>query len=295
MRRASTIAVVLFALPALAAEPTLGFFELKGNGLTPEEITTVSDLLQSEAVALGRYRVIARSDLAVLLGIERQKQLLGCSDEANNCMQELLGALDVDRLLVGDVARVEDTLVMNLSLLDVRRSTSISRGSRSVKGGLVDLLEELRPLLYEVVNSDAVNVSAPLEVERGFGGLVVGARADGEVLGLGIAPGISFEYSGKRLGVALVLLVKVLPGARLEGRFYPFTFAKGRVRTQLAAGVTAFPEGVALRAAAGGAVHFGPLQVFVDVGYERFVYLRDWQAFSPNALTVGLGVGFAFF
>lgn len=286
--------MVLLAAPALADERTsLGFFGVKANGITDVEKTAIADLLQSELVALGRYRVIAQNDLAVLLGLDRQKQLLGCADEGSSCLGEVMGALDVDRLLVGDVSRIGDKLIVNLTLLDARGSTSISRGMRQVSADDIDaLLEQLRPLLYEVVNADGVNKSSPLEEERGFGGLMLGARADGEVLGLGLAPSITLELSGKRLGAALVVLVKYLPGARLEGRFYPFTL--GRVRTQIAAGVTAFTEGVAVRGAVGVTVHFGRLQVFADAGYERFLWLRDWQELNPNAVTVGLGLGWLF-
>jgi hypothetical protein len=295
MRMGIAVAALLFSLPAVAADRlSLGYFGVKATGVTPAEEHAVSELLQSELFALGRYKVIAQSDIAALLGVERQKQLLGCSDEDSaSCFSELAGALNVDRLVVADVARVGDILSMNISILDTHSFGAIARGTRRLKSNdVAALLDEIRPLLYEVVNADEVNKAQPLKLERGFGGLMVGARADGDVLGLGLAPGITVELSGRRVGAALVLLVKYLPGARLEGRFYPFTL--GRVRTQVAAGLTAFTDGVGVRGAIGATVHFGQFQIFADVGYERFLYLRDWQGLSPNALTIGLGVGWLF-
>lgn len=50
--------------------------------------------------------MVTRSDVASVLGLERQKQLLGCSQESNSCMAELAGALGVADLITGQVAKV---------------------------------------------------------------------------------------------------------------------------------------------------------------------------------------------
>lgn len=53
----------------------------------------------------GRVKVTTQRDVVQLLGLERQKQLLGCSDESNSCLTELAGALGVDGVLSATIVK----------------------------------------------------------------------------------------------------------------------------------------------------------------------------------------------
>lgn len=72
------------------------------------------------ATVLGREKglvVTTGSDIARVLGFERQKQLLGCADTASSCMGELAGALGVDALLGGSLAKTGGGYVATLRVV----------------------------------------------------------------------------------------------------------------------------------------------------------------------------------
>src|SRR5256885_15930257 len=82
---------IIAALPARAAEaPKLAFFGVKAEGSAENDAARLlEDLVQAELAAVGTYAVIGRKDLETMLGIERQRQLMGCSDEGSSCLNEL--------------------------------------------------------------------------------------------------------------------------------------------------------------------------------------------------------------
>lgn len=61
--------------------------------------------------------VITQQDIAAILGVERQKQLLGCSDGSSSCMLELSSALGAERILTGVIAKLESSYQVNLRVL----------------------------------------------------------------------------------------------------------------------------------------------------------------------------------
>lgn len=106
MRIAFAAALMLLtASVARAATP----LKVAVTGLNSVQVDRkVGDFVSEQlAIRLGELGVEVTSgrDIEAMLGLERQKQLLGC-DENSACIAELGGALGVDFLLVGDVARV---------------------------------------------------------------------------------------------------------------------------------------------------------------------------------------------
>src|SRR5262245_15063642 len=62
----------------------------------------ITENVASELSASGRVEVVTSSDLNAILGLERQRQLLGCDTEAtSNCLAELTGALGAPLLVSG--------------------------------------------------------------------------------------------------------------------------------------------------------------------------------------------------
>jgi hypothetical protein len=75
--------------------------------------------------------VVTQSDVAALLGVERQRQLLGCTDAG--CIAEIGGALGADRVVHGSVGRVGASLVVNLSSLYARRAAQAASVSERLR------------------------------------------------------------------------------------------------------------------------------------------------------------------
>ena len=64
-----------------------------------------SEHLATQLIAQG-LRVSTPRDISTVLGLERQKQLLGCGDDS--CISEIAGALGVTDVVNGEIARVDD-------------------------------------------------------------------------------------------------------------------------------------------------------------------------------------------
>ena len=67
-----------------------------------------------------------------MLGLERQRQLLGCSE--SGCSAEILGALGSDALVMGSVAKVGARHVVNLKVVGARSAEAVSLISGSCGG-----------------------------------------------------------------------------------------------------------------------------------------------------------------
>jgi hypothetical protein len=261
-----------------------------GNEVSPEMARSLTEYVQSEVSESGVYDVISQADIAAAVGIERQKQLLGCSE---SCMADLAGALNADRLLQGEVAVIDKVALLNISLLDAQGVRVIARVSRK-RPQVAQLLDDMRATVYELLNGAPELQGRPLELERGFGGVVVGVRGEADVFGPALVGAVTAELSGRYLGAALSVIPKATPGFRLEARAYPIELS--RVRPFLCAGVTAFITSIGVRGGVGAAVRIGHVQIFFDVAYERYVasFRPPDEVYNTNALLLSLGAGWAF-
>ncbi|MGC4115982.1 MAG: hypothetical protein QM765_15620 [Myxococcales bacterium] len=104
-------------------------------------------MLAVETAKLG-LPVTAGADLAALLGFEKQRQLMGCSD--TSCMAELAGSLGVPFLINSEVANVGGVWLVSMSLLDASKGQAIRRSSEqagSEREVVAATLKALRELL----------------------------------------------------------------------------------------------------------------------------------------------------
>lgn len=65
-----------------------------------------------------KVKVLTKNDVAQVLSIDRQRQLMGCADGTSACLAELAGALGVGNVLTGTVAKVESGYVSTLKVID---------------------------------------------------------------------------------------------------------------------------------------------------------------------------------
>jgi TolB-like protein len=73
--------------------------------------------------------VISQSDVAAMIGFEKQKQMLGCAEDSG-CLAEIGGALGVDYVLSGQVGQIGSRYHLSLQLLDSRKAKVASRVAR---------------------------------------------------------------------------------------------------------------------------------------------------------------------
>jgi hypothetical protein len=106
---------------------------------------------ESFSQALGErpgISVLTARDMAAMLGMERQRQLLGCDAGGSSCTAELANALGVDAHAVGELARLGAKLRANVRLLRASDGTVIT--TRAVEAATeAELLEALERAAVE--------------------------------------------------------------------------------------------------------------------------------------------------
>lgn len=113
--------VTLLALPlvVLAAVPKHVLVqELRGLDVPRDEVTWVNEKL-IEALAWQRFEVVTGEQVASALGLERQRQLLGCA-EGSSCSSEIALALGVDGIVSGSVAKVDGGFDLSVKIFSAQ-------------------------------------------------------------------------------------------------------------------------------------------------------------------------------
>ncbi|MGV3623130.1 MAG: hypothetical protein ACO1OB_20085 [Archangium sp.] len=86
--------------------------------------------------------VVTPREVQTLLGLERQKALLGCDEMTSSCLAEIGSALGVDGIVLGDVAKVGDGYQMNVKIISAVNGRRLSAKSARIasEGALLEAL-----------------------------------------------------------------------------------------------------------------------------------------------------------
>jgi TolB-like protein len=110
--------VPLVALFLTAAPVKLATVPFERAGIDQALAGLVQDTLANKLAESPLLQVTTPRDVTALLGLERQKQLLGCPEQSTNCMAELGGALGVDALVTGSIGRAGKSFQLNVKVID---------------------------------------------------------------------------------------------------------------------------------------------------------------------------------
>ena len=143
------LVVTVFA----GAAPTLASPDFSTLNVSNEVARFCNEHLAQQLAARGVQVTTARQ-ISAALGLERQRQLLGCEDAANSCMAELASALGVDGMLLGDIGKLGTKFQVNLRLTKSSGGRVFATFSRSVSReddlleALTDAAAELAPKIF---------------------------------------------------------------------------------------------------------------------------------------------------
>lgn len=156
----------------------------------PKSIAALSSLIATE-MARYRVKVVAGSDLGALVSLEKQKQLLDCTD--SRCLSEIGGALAVEYLLISEVGEVGGRWLLTMALLDAVKGNALGRATKHARapGELVDLVA---PALEEITRNTALTLPVPAVAPAQ-------AAAPAQVVH---APGLTGSSSRKITGFSLI-------------------------------------------------------------------------------------------
>lgn len=180
MPRLPVLATALFlasAAPAQGAQPPapkrirVAVIEIRPLGTEPHKAELLSEILLTEMTRAKRFDVIGRSDVISLIGLEKQKALLGCAEDAS-CLAEIGGALGVEYIVVGTLGRLGTLARVDLKLLDTRRSRVVERFGDSVGGGeeqLVAVAQQGAKALLDALSAATAAASPAAQAAAGQG------------------------------------------------------------------------------------------------------------------------------
>src|SRR4051812_22436106 len=183
MLRKFVLLTLLSAAPAFAASDTrvkIAVLDLQNRGVDKSLVDSAGTLIASELNKLEVFKVISREDIRNMLSFEKDKQNLGCeADQA--CLAEIGGALGVEYIIAGSLAKIGDTLVLSMTLNNTKTATVENRVSENVSG-------KGDALIGAVSRNAKVLVSKILKGREGFLVLTVAetgavVKIDGQIKG----------------------------------------------------------------------------------------------------------------
>lgn len=156
-----TIAIV--ALAALAAvEPIkIAVPDFQGS-VAPEQRQFFVEYFSERLIALGNVQVTTPSQIAAVLGVERQKELLGCSQQVT-CTAELAGALGAEVLILGSIAKVGSDFALTVKAIDAKTSQPVAAlsGRGAKEEALLDFLATAARQVHAEVLGKFRGISLP--------------------------------------------------------------------------------------------------------------------------------------
>jgi hypothetical protein len=135
------LAVVAGAAPLKLA--TVGFTQV---GLTDAQAQFYAEHLSTKLAEDPSVRVVTPKDMATVIGVEKQRELLGCADQASSCMAELAGALGADGLVTGQLAKVGKSFQLNVKIIAADGSKTLFVHSSKLLSTEEDVIEEMNTL-----------------------------------------------------------------------------------------------------------------------------------------------------
>ncbi len=154
----TAILMLTLAQPAQSKPVTLALPGLNGVNLAPGEAQLQGEVISQKFLAHG-VQVMSSRDLATVLGVERQKQLLGCSDN-DQCVVEITAALGADGVLLADLGKLDGQYTLNLKVLSSTNGKTLAlHSARAADQRELDVVME--NAVRSITNSLADSLKRP--------------------------------------------------------------------------------------------------------------------------------------
>ncbi len=128
-----TALLVPIAAPAQQKKVRIAVLEIRPLATEAAKAELISEIALTEAASMPGFDVIGKSDINSLIGFEKQKQVMGCSDDSA-CLAEVGGALGVDFIMVGSLGKIGNMYRIDLKLVETRKARVRGRYGASVEG-----------------------------------------------------------------------------------------------------------------------------------------------------------------
>jgi TolB-like protein len=171
--------------PDKAADvPSVALLSLEANNAAAAEAAPgVASLIASRLAESPQLKVLTQKDIEAILGVERQRQLMGkgaCSQVA--CLEEVSNITGARYIVTGRLDRFGDKYLLTVSLLDTAKGRSLAkpRAEASSPEELPQIADAIgEQLLVELAPSGKIAPGRPVfgsAEDTPGGGLVLGLR-----------------------------------------------------------------------------------------------------------------------
>jgi hypothetical protein len=157
---------LLLLLAVLGAAPP-GQIRLAAPGLSYVQLDerqgdAYLDFFAQKLLAAG-VQVVTKQEMAALIGLERQRQLVSCSEAENSCLAELAGALGTEGVISGSLKKLERGFLINLKVTHATNARSLGAYSARVgsEDELLDYLAQAGEELAQRLTGRAPIAAAP--------------------------------------------------------------------------------------------------------------------------------------
>lgn len=143
----------------------------------------LAEQILTELSRTKRIEAMGTSDVSAVLGLERQKALLGCADQGTSCLAEISAAMGAPYLVTGHLARAGKATRIDIKLIRASDGKALHRDGRNFRdesemfdlvGGMVKSLvaelklpDEVTPAAQAKPSSAKQPLDAPLAAAGG--------------------------------------------------------------------------------------------------------------------------------
>jgi hypothetical protein len=182
----------LLAAVLAAAPPKLAVLSVvAGEGVPPSTAAALTEAVVAEVRRQSRAEVITQREITSILSLENQKAMLGCQTDA--CMAELGGALGTDRLVAGDLAKLGESFLLHLRVVDTKKVRVAAQADRRLRGGTIDDVLDVLPAmvaeLFPGAPPQPASIPPPVPAQGGGALAVIVPPAGGGLPGPTPVPG----------------------------------------------------------------------------------------------------------
>jgi len=123
----TTLAVSLLA----AGNVKIAVLSFAASGVDATVAASVTEAVTAEVAVRGYYDPISAAEIQTMLGMERQRALMGCGDDS--CVTELADALGAPYVMSGSLVKLEGVFQLNIQVLETRKARTIGRSTKVSK------------------------------------------------------------------------------------------------------------------------------------------------------------------
>jgi TolB-like protein len=95
------------------------------QGVSAGTVEILGSVIAADVARQG-FDVISKSDIQAMLGFQRERQLLGCTEDAG-CIAEIGGSLGVDYVLTGQVGQIGSQFNISMLVVDSKKARVVTR------------------------------------------------------------------------------------------------------------------------------------------------------------------------